>query len=82
MRKGWSHDCDERDRMENFLCCVFLKILIEHINEHEKVDSTPGSAVNVIVMSDISQHFAYPTLASVYSSVDICNDNRHCLLKC
>ena len=30
VRKGWSQDCDERDRMENFLCCVFLKILIKH----------------------------------------------------
>ena len=55
---------------------MFLKILIEHINEHEKVDSTPGSAINVMIMSNISQHFADPTLASVYSSVDICNDNR------
>lgn len=29
--------------MENFLCCVFLKILIKHINDQEKVDRTPGT---------------------------------------
>ena len=60
--------------------CEFLKVLIKHINELEKVDRTPGSAVNVFIMSDISQHFADPTLVSVYSSVDICKANRHCLL--
>ena len=27
--------------MESFPCCAF-KILIKHINEHEKVDRTPG----------------------------------------